>query len=50
MWNVLFFWIAIAANVKSKRIVHDCLDKLGLAYLPSHAKFLMHKVPGDLRG
>jgi len=36
-----------ATNAESKKIVHDCLDELGLAYLPSHANFLMHKVPGN---
>ena len=37
-----------AANERAKRITLDCLDELGLAYLPSHANFLMHRVPGDL--
>jgi histidinol-phosphate aminotransferase len=36
-----------ASNTRAKKIVHDCLDELGLPYLPSHANFLMHKVPGD---
>jgi histidinol-phosphate aminotransferase len=37
-----------AANARSKKIVHDCLDELDLAYLPSHTNFLMHRIPGDL--
>ncbi|MDH3522114.1 MAG: aminotransferase class I/II-fold pyridoxal phosphate-dependent enzyme [Acidobacteriota bacterium] len=36
-----------ASNARSKKIVHECLDDLGLAYLPSHANFLMHRLPGD---
>ncbi len=36
------------ANSHGKRILHDCLDELGLAYLPSHTNFVMHRIPGDL--
>ncbi len=39
---------ARSANEAAKKIACDCLDELGLAYLPSHANFLMHRVPGDL--
>ncbi len=39
---------ARAANEAAKKITCDCLDELGLAYLPSHANFLMHRVPGEL--
>lgn len=37
-----------AANAAARRIVTDCLDELGLAHLPSHTNFLMHRVPGEL--
>ena len=37
-----------ATNERAKRITQSCLDELGLAYLPSHTNFLMHRVPGDL--
>lgn len=37
-----------ATNEAAKKIVCSCLDELGLAYLPSHASFLMHRVPGEL--
>jgi histidinol-phosphate aminotransferase len=37
-----------AANAHGKRILHDCLDELGLEYLPSHTNFVMHRIPGDL--
>jgi len=36
------------ANSHGKRILHDCLDELGLEYLPSHTNFVMHRIPGDL--
>ena len=34
-------------NARSKQIAVACLDELGLEHLPSHANFLMHRVPGD---
>lgn len=37
-----------AANERARQITHACLDELELAYLPSHASFLMHRVTGDL--
>lgn len=37
-----------AANERARQITLACLDELGLACLPSHANFLMHRVPGDL--
>jgi histidinol-phosphate aminotransferase len=36
-------------NARSMQIATSCLDELGLAYLPSHANFLMHRVNGDLK-
>lgn len=38
-----------ASNTRARRILLDVLDELDLEYLPSHANFLMHHVPGDLR-
>ena len=37
------------ANTAARKIVTTCLDELGLNHLPSHASFLMHQVPGDVR-
>lgn len=37
------------SNQRARRILLDALDELGLDYLPSHANFVMHRVPGDLR-
>ena len=36
-------------NAAAKTIAVSCLDELGIEYLPSHANFLMHRVPGDLK-
>lgn len=36
-----------AINDEAKRIAHSCLEELGLEYIPSHANFLMHRVPGE---
>ncbi|NIW35800.1 MAG: aminotransferase class I/II-fold pyridoxal phosphate-dependent enzyme, partial [Gemmatimonadetes bacterium] len=35
-------------NRKAMQILHDCLDELGLEYLPSHTNFVMHRISGDL--
>jgi histidinol-phosphate aminotransferase len=37
-----------AANEAAKKITQDCLQELGLEFLPSHANFLMHRIRGDL--
>jgi histidinol-phosphate aminotransferase len=37
------------ANLRARRILLDALDELGLDHLPSHANFVMHRIPGDLR-
>jgi histidinol-phosphate aminotransferase len=37
-----------AANADGMRILHECLDELGLEYLPSHTNFVMHRINGDL--
>jgi histidinol-phosphate aminotransferase len=36
------------ANLRARRILLDALDELDLEYLPSHANFVMHRIPGDL--
>ncbi|MDH4044109.1 MAG: aminotransferase class I/II-fold pyridoxal phosphate-dependent enzyme [Gemmatimonadota bacterium] len=38
-----------AANARGRRILTDVLDELNLEHLPSHANFVMHHIPGDLR-
>jgi histidinol-phosphate aminotransferase len=38
-----------AANTRAKTILHDCLNELGLEYLPSHTNFVMHRITGDLQ-
>ncbi len=37
------------ANSRGKEILHECLDELGLEYLPSHTNFVMHRINGDLK-
>lgn len=37
------------ANAEGKRILQECLDELGLEYLPSHTNFVLHRISGDLR-
>lgn len=36
------------ANERGRRILLDALAELDLAALPSHANFVMHRIPGDL--
>ncbi len=36
-----------AVNKESKTMACACLEELGLEYIPSHANFLMHRVPGN---
>ena len=38
-----------ASNAQARQILLETLDELDLEYLPSHANFVMHRVPGDLR-
>jgi histidinol-phosphate aminotransferase len=38
-----------ATNARARAIVVDALAELALACLPSHANFVMHRIPGDLR-
>jgi histidinol-phosphate aminotransferase len=40
---------SLGANAEGKRILQECLDELGLEYLPSHTNFLLHRITGDLR-
>ncbi|MGD2217291.1 MAG: aminotransferase class I/II-fold pyridoxal phosphate-dependent enzyme [Gemmatimonadales bacterium] len=37
------------ANAEGKRILYECLDELGLEYLPSHTNFVLHRISGELR-
>jgi len=37
-----------ASNTRARRILLDALEELDLTYLPSHANFVMHRIPGDL--
>jgi histidinol-phosphate aminotransferase len=37
----------LAMNNRSRQIVQDTLDELGLGYLPSYTNFLMHEINGD---
>lgn len=36
------------ANAAGMRILHECLEDLGLEYLPSHTNFVMHRINGEL--
>jgi histidinol-phosphate aminotransferase len=38
---------SLGVNRQARQIAHECLDELGLAYLPSHTNFLMHRIRGD---
>lgn len=39
---------SLATNQRGKRTLYDCLDELGLSYVPSHTNFVFHQVVGDL--
>ncbi len=39
---------SLETNDQARRIVHRCLNDVGLEYLPSHTNFLMHRISGDL--
>ncbi len=40
---------SVGMNSRAKAITHECLDDLGLEYLPTHTNFLMHRIQGELR-
>lgn len=40
---------SVDVNTRAKAIAHECLDDLGLEYLPTHTNFLMHRIGGELR-
>ncbi|PHI31786.1 pyridoxal phosphate-dependent aminotransferase [Budvicia aquatica] len=44
-----FLTISRTSIETSRKIVTNALDKLGLAYLPSQANFIFHKVSGDVK-
>jgi histidinol-phosphate aminotransferase len=37
-----------ATNARARRMLLDVLEELDLECLPSHANFVMHRIPGDL--
>lgn len=39
---------SVAVNNEARSIVTDCLDDLGLEYLPSHTNFIMHQIRSEL--
>jgi histidinol-phosphate aminotransferase len=39
---------SLQVNREAREVTHQALDEMGLEYLPSHANFLMHRIPGDL--
>lgn len=39
---------SLDVNRTSRDLLHECLDELGLEYLPSHTNFVMHRIRGDL--
>ena len=39
---------SLESNRRGSRVLSECLDELGLAYLPSHTNFVMHRISGDL--
>jgi histidinol-phosphate aminotransferase len=39
---------SLHVNREARDVTHQALDEMGLEYLPSHANFLMHRIPGDL--
>lgn len=38
-----------AVNEVALTMTRNCLDELGLDYLPSHTNFLMHRIEGDVK-
>jgi histidinol-phosphate aminotransferase len=38
---------SLQVNEDARRITNDVLDELGLERLPSHANFVLHRIPGD---
>jgi len=38
---------SVKVNEEAKAIVHQTLDELGLAYLPTNTNFIMHEINGD---
>ena len=40
---------SLDSNARGVAILHECLEELGLEFLPSHTNFLMHRINGDLQ-
>jgi histidinol-phosphate aminotransferase len=39
---------SLRVNDEARSITHEVLDELGLERIPTHANFVMHRVPGDV--
>ncbi|MBI4538444.1 MAG: aminotransferase class I/II-fold pyridoxal phosphate-dependent enzyme [Gemmatimonadetes bacterium] len=39
---------SLELNNRARQVLYQCLDDLGLEYLPSHANFAMYRINGDL--
>lgn len=39
---------SLETNARSRTIVYDTLDELGLEYMDSHTNFVMHRIEGDV--
>jgi len=40
---------SLVVNAEARRLTHELLDELDLARIPTHANFIMHRVPGEQR-
>jgi histidinol-phosphate aminotransferase len=40
---------SLDSNARGVAILRECLEDLGLEFLPSHTNFMMHRITGDLR-
>jgi histidinol-phosphate aminotransferase len=47
--DAAFVRASLQANAQGREFVYVMLRELGLEALPSHANFVLHRVPGDLR-
>jgi histidinol-phosphate aminotransferase len=40
---------SLDVNERGKAILYDCLEELGLTFMPSHTNFVMHRINGELQ-
>ncbi len=40
---------SLDVNDRGAHILYQCLDELGLEYIPTHTNFVMHRINGDLK-